>query len=98
MFALVLSERVEEVDQAAVVQMLLIHDIVEIDAGDAPIHVIGTDASALQRTERKAQSVSLACFLPSKAKSCWRYGWNLKQRKHHPPASRRPLIACNPCF
>jgi putative hydrolase of HD superfamily len=34
--------------------MLLIHDIVEIDAGDAPIHVVGTDVAALQQVERQA--------------------------------------------
>ena len=54
MFALVLSEHAEGVDQTKVVQMLLIHDVVEIDAGDVPIHVIGTDKSALERAERKA--------------------------------------------
>ena len=39
MFALVLSEyAVNSVDQNKVLKMLLIHDIVEIDAGDQPIH------------------------------------------------------------
>lgn len=54
MFALTLSEHAEDIDQAKVVQMLLIHGIVEIDAGDAPIHDIGVDTSALARAERKA--------------------------------------------
>ncbi|MFC7694774.1 HD domain-containing protein [Paeniroseomonas aquatica] len=54
MFALVLSEHVEGVDQTKVGQMLMIHDIVEIDAGDAPIHIMGTDKSALERAEGKA--------------------------------------------
>ena len=54
MFAFILSEHVEGVDQAKVIQMLLIHDIVEIDAGDAPIHITGTDKSALERAERSA--------------------------------------------
>ncbi|MBX3527991.1 MAG: HD domain-containing protein [Rhodoblastus sp.] len=54
MFALVLSEHAEDIDQARVIQMLLVHDIVEIDAGDAPIHVAGTDMSALEDAERRA--------------------------------------------
>lgn len=38
-FALILAEyAAESVDQNKVLQMLLIHDIVEIDAGDQPIH------------------------------------------------------------
>lgn len=37
MFALVLGED-ETVDTGRVIQLLLVHDIVEIDAGDAPIH------------------------------------------------------------
>lgn len=54
MFALVLTEHVEGVDQATIIRMLLLHDIVEIDAGDAPIHAVGTDTGALQRAERNA--------------------------------------------
>jgi putative hydrolase of HD superfamily len=53
MFALVLSEIDPAIDVARVIAMLLIHDIVEIDAGDAPIH--GThDAAALAQAERTA--------------------------------------------
>lgn len=37
MFALVLADD-EAVDTAQVIKLLLVHDIVEIDAGDAPIH------------------------------------------------------------
>lgn len=37
MFALVLADD-EAVDAAKVIKLLLVHDIVEIDAGDAPIH------------------------------------------------------------
>ncbi len=55
MFALVLSEHAAEaVDAAHVVKLLLIHDIVEIDAGDAPIHASGTDKVALERAEQAA--------------------------------------------
>lgn len=37
MFALILADD-ETVDTAQVIKLLLVHDIVEIDAGDAPIH------------------------------------------------------------
>jgi 5'-deoxynucleotidase YfbR-like HD superfamily hydrolase len=39
MFAIVLSEHADvQVNAAHAVRLLLVHDIVEIDAGDAPIH------------------------------------------------------------
>lgn len=39
MYALVLSDQADaEIDLLRVLKMLLIHDIVEIDAGDAPLH------------------------------------------------------------
>lgn len=53
MFALVLGEADPALDLAKVVAMLLIHDIVEIDAGDAPIHG-AYDAAALAQAERAA--------------------------------------------
>lgn len=54
MFALVLCQGVADVDVLHVVKLLLIHDIVEIDAGDAPIHVTGTDKALLEQAERAA--------------------------------------------
>jgi putative hydrolase of HD superfamily len=54
MFALVLSRHAEGVDAMHVVKMLLLHNIVEIDAGDAPIHVAGTDPVLLAEAERRA--------------------------------------------
>ncbi len=53
MFALILGEGEPSLDIGRVIAMLLIHDIVEIDAGDAPIH--GThDAAALAVAEAEA--------------------------------------------
>jgi len=54
MFALALAGHAGSIDRNRVIQMLLIHDIVEIDAGDAPIHVAGVDKSALEHAERMA--------------------------------------------
>jgi putative hydrolase of HD superfamily len=54
MFALVLSEHAKGVDALHVAKLLLLHDIVEIDAGDAPIHVTGRDKAVLAQEERAA--------------------------------------------
>lgn len=54
MFALVLSDHAENLDVFHVIKMLLIHDIVEIDAGDAPIHATGIDKAQLEIEEQKA--------------------------------------------
>ncbi|KQN83020.1 hydrolase [Sphingomonas sp. Leaf67] len=51
MFALVLAP--DEIDKGKVMAMLLIHDIVEIDAGDAPIHSMH-DHAALALAEGAA--------------------------------------------
>lgn len=54
MFAIVLSQHAEGVDAMHVAKLLLLHDIVEIDAGDAPIHVAGKDQTLLAQAERQA--------------------------------------------
>lgn len=54
MFALVLSDHAGGVDALHVAKLLLVHDIVEIDAGDAPIHVAGADMAALAEAEQRA--------------------------------------------
>lgn len=51
MFALVLADD-RHINTAKVIAMLLVHDIVEIDAGDAPLH--GQPASDLPERERAA--------------------------------------------
>ena len=54
MFALVLSEHAKDVDALYVAKLLLLHDIVEIDAGDTPIHATGRDKAVLAQEERAA--------------------------------------------
>jgi putative hydrolase of HD superfamily len=51
MFALILVD--DDLDAGKIVAMLLIHDIVEIDAGDAPLHGVH-DTAAVEATERRA--------------------------------------------
>ncbi|SLN29633.1 5'-nucleotidase [Roseivivax jejudonensis] len=54
LYALILSDHAEApVDRDRVVRMLLLHDLVEIDAGDAPIFADG-DAGALAESEAAA--------------------------------------------
>lgn len=54
MYALVLAEHAPaEVDMGRVVQMLLLHDVVEIDAGDVPLHS-GRSTDEQVEAERQA--------------------------------------------
>lgn len=56
MYALVLAEHAAgSVDVMRVVKMLLIHDIVEIDAGDVPFHMPATHAGQEQREQLAAE-------------------------------------------
>ena len=56
LYALVLAEHAAgEVDVLRVVKMLLIHDIVEIDAGDVPFHVPETHVGQAERERLAAE-------------------------------------------
>ncbi|WP_260986323.1 HD domain-containing protein [Bordetella genomosp. 13] len=54
MFALVLSRHAQDVDALHVVKLLLVHDVVEIDAGDHPFHAPGEAAAAIETAEQDA--------------------------------------------
>ncbi len=54
LFALVFADDMPGVDVLTVVRMLLIHDIVEIDVGDAPIHASAVDRADIAQRERAA--------------------------------------------
>ncbi len=70
MFALVLADSAPGVDALHAVKLLLIHDIVEIDAGDAPIHVAGKDKAALSKPSSKRLNGYSACSQRSRGRSC----------------------------
>ena len=56
-FALTLVEHAPTgVDAMHATRLLLVHDVVEIDAGDAPIHAAGLDRTALAKAEAQAAS------------------------------------------
>jgi putative hydrolase of HD superfamily len=74
-FALVFSDQAnEKVDVGRVVELLLVHDIVEIDAGDMPIHGVDVDLSAKARAEQRAAE-RIFGLLPSKAETRFRELW-----------------------
>lgn len=53
-FALVLGVRFKRIDVSRVIGMLLVHDIVEIDAGDVPLHASNGNPQARQAREAEA--------------------------------------------
>ncbi|RIX41548.1 MAG: HD domain-containing protein [Rhodocyclales bacterium GT-UBC] len=58
MYALVLAEHAAgQVNVARVIKMLLIHDIVEIDAGDVPFHVPASHVGQAEREQRAAERI-----------------------------------------
>lgn len=58
LYALVLAEHAAgSVDVQRVVKMLLIHDIVEIDAGDVPFHLPATHAGQAERESLAAERI-----------------------------------------
>jgi putative hydrolase of HD superfamily len=74
MYALVLSEHAAgEVDVMRVVKMLLIHDIVEIDAGDVPFHLPATHAG--QEARERLAAERLFGLLPAAQAAEFRELW-----------------------
>ncbi|MEL6169454.1 MAG: HD domain-containing protein [Pseudomonadota bacterium] len=75
LFALVLAEHAsDEVDPLRVLKMLLLHDIVEIDAGDMPIHG-GGDPAKKARLE-KAAADRIFALLPADQAADFRALWD----------------------
>jgi putative hydrolase of HD superfamily len=76
MFAVVLADHAEgDVDILTVVKMLLIHDVVEIDAGDHPYHETGLDWDAIAAKERAAAD-RLFGLLPADEGAAFRALWD----------------------
>lgn len=77
LFARILSEHANEpVDVDRVVLMLMVHDIVEVDAGDVPLHSVQTaDARREQQAREQAAAERLFGLLPTDQaellRSCW---------------------------
>ncbi len=85
MYALVLSDQADpEVDISRVLRMLLLHDIVEIDAGDMPIHA-AHDADAQAAKERVAAD-RLFGLLPADQARAFRALWDEFEAAETPDA------------
>lgn len=75
MYALVLSDQAgPEVDITRVIRMLLLHDIVEIDAGDMPIHLVHDTAE--QEAKEQAAADRLFGLLPEDQRAEFRALWD----------------------
>lgn len=74
MYALVLAEHAAgSVDMLRVVKMLLLHDIVEIDAGDVPFHAPAMHAGQVERERLAAERIF--SLLPEAQASEFRELW-----------------------
>lgn len=75
MYALTLAEHAEQpVDVARVIKMLLLHDIVEIDAGDTPIH--GDHDPAVKAQKEQAAADRIFGLLPGDQARNFRALWD----------------------
>lgn len=75
LYALVLAEHAERpVNVDRVIKMLLIHDLVEIDAGDAPIH--GSVDTEAQEAKERAAAKRLFGLLPPDQGKAFRALWD----------------------
>lgn len=85
LFASVLAEwAVDEIDTCRVVQMLLLHDVVEIDAGDTPLFEQGDDAAHVNH-EREA-AARLFGLLPDDQAARFRDLWEEFEAAETPDA------------
>ena len=95
MYALILSDHSDRaINIDRVIRMLSIHDIVEIDAGDHPIHD-ALDPDNLATLERDAADRIFGLFLSLKRKICEIYGLSLKRVSQVTQYLRRLLIGCS---
>ncbi|WP_425098995.1 HD domain-containing protein [Tropicibacter sp. S64] len=85
LFALTLAEHApERIDTAKVVAMLLLHDIVEIDAGDAPVY--GSHDSGAIEAQEKAAADRLFGLLPPDQAARFRALWDEFEANESPEA------------
>jgi putative hydrolase of HD superfamily len=76
-----------------VIKLLLVHDVVEIDAGDAPIHVVGKQEEDIELAEKRAAERVFGLLPPPQNEELLAL-W-LEFEGH---VSRKRSIACNPYF
>ncbi len=74
LWAVIFADQSNGANIPRVIQMLLLHDLVEIDAGDHPIH-LAHDETAVQTAERKAAD-RLFALLPADQTVAFRTLWD----------------------
>lgn len=85
LYAMVLAEHAApEVDISRVIKMLLIHDLVEIDAGDTPIH--GVFDAAEQEAKEKLAADRIFGLLPAAQAQEFRAIWDEFEAAETPDA------------
>ena len=91
LMACLLSEHsTEKVDLAKTMVMVLIHDIVEIDAGDT--YAYDPAGNATKRAVKwQRQTGFLDCFPEDQGICSWNFGKNLRRWRHPRQSSRRLL-------
>lgn len=83
---LLLSEYAnQKIDVLKTISMLLIHDLVEIDAV-TPMHMMKREKRRRRRENRKLLIVYMVCCQRTRAKSYMICGLNLKRRRHQKPS------------
>ncbi|MCZ8152522.1 MAG: HD domain-containing protein [Rhodobacteraceae bacterium] len=89
LYALTLADQAEPgVDIARVIQMLLLHDLVEIDVGDVPIHSANGTAHASSETQAAEQAAADRIFglLPPDLATRFRALWDEFEAAETPDA------------
>lgn len=77
LYALVMAEHaIKPVNIDRVIKMMLIHDLVEIDAGDTPIHSNAARDLAAQAAEEQAAADRIFGLLPDDQASAFRALWD----------------------
>ena len=82
--ALALAPLLGPVDVAHVVAMLLVHDVVEIDAGDVPVY--DHAARAAKASEERTAADRIYCLLPEPTASDLRALWDEYEARSTPEA------------
>ncbi len=99
LYALVLADQAGPgVDIDRVIRMLLLHDLVEIDVGDVPIHSANGTAhgsAETQAAEARPPTASSACCPPIWPPTFARCGKSSKRRRPPMPSSPSRSTACS---
>ena len=83
MFALILAEYAPEpVDILKVIKMALVHDLVEIDAGDTFLYDEAGNADKAERETKAADRIFALLPEEQGVANCVHYGKNLKKKRH----------------